>query len=241
MSLQLIIDQITDAVGEINSTSTPSRRLVGGGVVVDSAGRLLVCYSDFAYQGWHFPKGGLDEGESTLEGAIREVEEESGGVIAKAYSGNIVFALQPGKVYREPIGFGSSRAEPPKHRTSEKISRGAADLLIEAAREARIDLDELHQHRYEIFDALVARSIKVAWVTVPTYHLLVFAGGAHKATWESQAVEWHTPKEVRELRAPDKPTGKARVGGAARALLEWQDFDAMVEKAKAEATMPPPG
>ena len=73
MSLSLIIDQITDAVGEINSTSTPARRLVGGGVVVDSRGRVLVCYSDFAYQGWHFPKGGLDEEEDTLTGAIREV------------------------------------------------------------------------------------------------------------------------------------------------------------------------
>ena len=84
MSLSLHIDQIADAIEMINSTPTPARRMVGGGVVVDARGRLLVCYSDFAYQGWHFPKGGLDEGETTLEGAIREVEEESGGVKAKA-------------------------------------------------------------------------------------------------------------------------------------------------------------
>jgi len=235
MSLSLWIDQIADAIGEINSTSTPARRLVGGGVVVDARGRLLVCYSDFAYQGWHFPKGGLDEGESTLEGAIREVEEETGGVIAKPYSGNVVFALQPGRVYREPIGFGSSRAEPPKHRTSERISHGAADLLVEAAREARIDLDELHRHRYEVFDALVHRQVKVAWVTVPTYHLLVYEAGQAKPTFESMLVEWHTPAEVRQLRAPDKPHAKPRIGGAARTLLERPDFDQLVEKAKAEA------
>jgi 8-oxo-dGTP pyrophosphatase MutT (NUDIX family) len=235
MSLPLIIDQLADAIEVINSTSTPARRLVGGGVVVDSRGRLLVCYSDFAYQGWHFPKGGLDEGEDTLTGAIREVEEESGGVIAKAYSGNVVFELRPGKVYREPIGFGSSRSEPPEHRTSEKMSLGAAQLLQEAAREARIEPDDMQRYWYQIFDALVQRNIRVAWVTVPTYHLLVFAGGKAQATWESQAVEWHTPPEVRELRIPGKQGGKPRIGGAARAILEWPNFDTLVDQAKAEA------
>ncbi|HEX3146958.1 MAG TPA: NUDIX hydrolase [Gemmataceae bacterium] len=239
MSLQLMIDQVADAIGMINSTSTPARRLVGGGVVVDAKGRVLVCYSDFAYQGWHFPKGGLDEGETTLQGAIREVEEESGGVKAKAFSGNVSFELQPGRVYREPIGFGSSRAEPPKHRTSERISHGAKDLLIEAAKEARIDLDELHQHRYEIFDALVGRGIKVAWVTVPTYHILVYDAGVATPTFESMLVEWHTPAEIRNLRAPDKPNSKPRIGGAARTLLERPDFDELVEKAKAEARLVP--
>lgn len=235
MSLSLIIDQLADAIGMINSTSTPARRLTGGGVVVDARGRVLVCYSDFAYQGWHFPKGGLDEGETTLEGAIREVFEESGGVRARAFSGDVVFELQPGRVYREPIGFGSSRADPPKHRTSEKISRGAADLLIEAAREARVDLDELHRHRYEIFDALVERDVRVAWVTVPTYHLLVYQAGRGHPTYESKLVEWHTPAEIRNLRAPDKPNSKPRIGGAARTLLERPDFDELVERARGEA------
>lgn len=235
MSLQLIIDQMADAIEMINSTSTPAQRLVGGGVVVDAKGRLLVCYSDFAYQGWHFPKGGLEEGEDTLTGAIREVEEESGGVVAKQFSGKIVFELRPGKVYREPIGFGSSRAEPPKHRTSEKISLGAYHLLEEAAKEAQIDLKEMHQHRYAIFDALVEKNIRVAWVTVPTYHLLTYQSGKNQATWESQAVEWFLPAEVRELRIPGKAHGKPRIGGAAKAILEWPDFDSLVEKAKAEA------
>jgi 8-oxo-dGTP pyrophosphatase MutT (NUDIX family) len=239
MSLSLVIDQIADAIGMINTTSTPARRLTGGGVVVDARGRVLVCYSDFAYQGWHFPKGGLDEGETTLQGAIREVEEESGGVKARAFSGNVVFELQPGRVYREPIGFGSSRAEPPKHRTSDRISLGAAELLAEAAREARIDPDEVHQHRYEIFDALVQRQVKVAWVTVPTYHLLVYEAGKATPTFESMLVEWHTPAEVRNLRAPDKPNAKPRIGGAARTLLERPDFDELVEKAKAEAREAP--
>jgi 8-oxo-dGTP pyrophosphatase MutT (NUDIX family) len=235
MPLTLIINQIADAIGELNTTSTPAQRLVGGGVVVDQKGRLLVCYSEFAYQGWHFPKGGLEEGESTLEGAIREVEEESGGVIATNFSGNISFPLQPGRVYREPIGFGSSRSEPKDKRTTEKISLGTMHLLEEAAREARIDLEELHQHKYEIFDALVEREIQVAWVTVPTYHLLAYNRGTNRPTHESQAVEWYTPDEIRNLRPPGKAYGKPRLGGAARAILEWQNFNELIEKAKAEA------
>lgn len=235
MSLQLLIDQLADAIGVINATSTPARRLVGGGVVVDARGRVLVCYSDFAYQGWHFPKGGLDEGESTLEGAVREVEEESGGVLAKAFSGDVVFALKPGKVYREPIGFGSSRADPPDRRTTERISLGADILLGEAAREAQIDLADLAAHKYEIFDALVGKDVRVAWVTVPTYHLLVYVGGTATPSWESAAVEWHPPAVVRDLRPPNKAYGKPRVGGAARALLEWPDFDGLVDRAKGEA------
>lgn len=235
MSLSLLIDQLADAIGVINSTSTPARRFVGGGVVVDARGRLLVCYSDFAYQGWHFPKGGLDEGEDSLRGAVREVHEESGGVVAKPYSGDVVFALRPGKVYREPIGFGSPRADPIDRRTSDKISLGAAELLAEAAREAQIDPADLDRHRYEVFDALVARGVTVAWVTVPTYHLLVYAGGTHGPTWESQAVEWVPAAAVRDLRPPGKEHGRPRVGGAARAVLDWPDFQALVERARAEA------
>jgi hypothetical protein len=65
--------------------------------------------------------------------------------------------------------------------------------------------------------------------------LLVYDAGKAQATWESVAVEWHSPAEIRELRAPGKSFGKARIGGAARAILEWPNFDALVEKARAEA------
>lgn len=235
MSVETIIDHLEDAIGVINTTSTPARRLVGGGIVVDSRGRALVCFSDFAYQGWHFPKGGLDEGENSLQAAIREVEEESGGVIAVPYSGNVSFELKPGRVYREPIGFGSPRVDPPNRRTSERISLGADQLLDEAAREARVDPDELEKHKYEIFDALQDRGVRVAWVTVPTYHLLVYAGGRQTVTWESQAVEWHPVGEIKGLKAPGQNFGKPRVGGAARTVLDWPNLHELVEKAKTEA------
>lgn len=235
MELQTLIDHVTDAIGVINTNSTPAQRLVGGGVVVDSRGRLLVLFSDFAYQGWHFPKGGLDEGETSLQGAIREVFEESGGVRSKPFSGNIKFELQPGRVYREPIGFGSSRAEEPEHRTSEKISQGVSILLDEAAKEAMIDPELMAKHRYAIFDALVKKNIEVAWVTVPTYHMLVYQTGTHQPTWESVAVEWHTIDEIPNLRAPDKPNAKPRMGGATKTILNWAGFREMVEAAKKEA------
>jgi len=65
MSLSLVIDQIADAIGMINTTSTPARRLVGGGVVVDARGRVKLTiepeaghnswnqpYHDLAFFGW---------------------------------------------------------------------------------------------------------------------------------------------------------------------------------------------
>jgi hypothetical protein len=116
-----------------------------------------------------------------------------------------------------------------KGKQEEASAHGEGKESCEAAKEARIDLDELHQHRYEIFDALVQRHVRVAWVTVPTYHLLVYDAGKAQATWESVAVEWHSPAEIAS--APGRSFGRARIGGAARAILEWPNFDALVEKA----------
>ena len=125
MELSLIIDQLADAIGEINTNSTPARRLVGGGVVVDAKGRLLIVYSDFAYQGWHFPKGGLDEGENSLQAAIREVLEECGDVRAKPYSGNIKFELQPGRV----LANRSASALPvPKRSKTNRVKKSVSAL-----------------------------------------------------------------------------------------------------------------
>jgi 8-oxo-dGTP diphosphatase len=49
----------------------------GGGVVVDSEGRVLLVHRP-EYDDWSLPKGKLDKGESFEEAAIREVEEETG-------------------------------------------------------------------------------------------------------------------------------------------------------------------
>jgi 8-oxo-dGTP pyrophosphatase MutT (NUDIX family) len=57
------------------------RRAAVGIVAVDNAGRLLVVgqhrYTLDGYS-WEIPEGGVDEGESLLEGARRELREETG-------------------------------------------------------------------------------------------------------------------------------------------------------------------
>lgn len=53
----------------------------GAGVVVfDGRGRVLVGrrLRRVGEEVWQFPQGGIDEGESPLEGALRELEEEIG-------------------------------------------------------------------------------------------------------------------------------------------------------------------
>ena len=47
-----------------------------GGIVVRDGSVLLVHRPK--YDDWSFPKGKLEEGESWEEGAVREVEEETG-------------------------------------------------------------------------------------------------------------------------------------------------------------------
>jgi 8-oxo-dGTP diphosphatase len=48
-----------------------------GGVVLDEDGRVVLVHRP-RYDDWTLPKGKLDPGESFEEGALREVEEETG-------------------------------------------------------------------------------------------------------------------------------------------------------------------
>lgn len=65
-------------------TDTDSRRTEAeprpiegaGGVVLDAQGRVLLIRQRKG--GWVFPKGHLDPGETHLQAAVREVEEETG-------------------------------------------------------------------------------------------------------------------------------------------------------------------
>ena len=47
-------------------------------MVLDPRGRVLVLERSDVPGAWQFPQGGLDQGETPLEGARREVEEETG-------------------------------------------------------------------------------------------------------------------------------------------------------------------
>ncbi len=49
-----------------------------GVVVHDGAGRVLAFERADAAGAWQLPQGGLDKGEEPLEGALRELEEETG-------------------------------------------------------------------------------------------------------------------------------------------------------------------
>jgi 8-oxo-dGTP diphosphatase len=60
------------------SVRIPNIELVraAGGIVVRD-GRVLLVHRP-AYEDWSFPKGKLEDGESWEQGALREVEEETG-------------------------------------------------------------------------------------------------------------------------------------------------------------------
>jgi putative (di)nucleoside polyphosphate hydrolase len=63
----------------------PSRyfRAGVGAVILDPRGRVLVLERADMPGAWQFPQGGLDDGETPLDGARREAEEET-GIPAKA-------------------------------------------------------------------------------------------------------------------------------------------------------------
>ncbi|MDE1925449.1 MAG: NUDIX domain-containing protein [Patescibacteria group bacterium] len=51
-------------------------RQSAGGIIVGPMGKLLLVYQH--NDSWSFPKGGLEEGESELDAAKREIAEETG-------------------------------------------------------------------------------------------------------------------------------------------------------------------
>ena len=49
-----------------------------GAVIADGRGRILALERSDFRGAWQLPQGGLEKGESPLDGALREVEEETG-------------------------------------------------------------------------------------------------------------------------------------------------------------------
>lgn len=78
-----------------------------GTLVVDASGRLLLCHVTGTAK-WDIPKGMQDEGETTLEAAMRELREEAGIAFAPACFTDLgVFDYRPDKrlhLYRVDSG-----------------------------------------------------------------------------------------------------------------------------------------
>ena len=55
----------------------PFRRLSCGTVLLDPHGQLLLCHVT-GQDHWDLPKGGIDDGETPIEAALRETREETG-------------------------------------------------------------------------------------------------------------------------------------------------------------------
>jgi 8-oxo-dGTP pyrophosphatase MutT (NUDIX family) len=190
----------------------PCPRPAAGGIVVNRAGQVVLVYSSYVAQGWHFPKGGLDEGETTLEAAIKETHEEAGVEVQPVQWP--AFDMGPGGIFEESLGFGSPRGHPslipnqtcdyfgqvvavqgPGEHPGEVISQAALDLLRRAALAAGLSADEFHARRHELFDEL--RHLRVQWQQHQVYHVLAFRRRApHRLNGESEQVRWWSLDEL---------------------------------------------
>jgi 8-oxo-dGTP pyrophosphatase MutT (NUDIX family) len=148
----------------------PSPLPVAGAVVVDRREHALLAYSTFAGQGWHFPKGGIEEGEDVVTAAMREATEET-GVTGVGIPSLPLFALGRSGRYVEPLGFGSPRY----NGDGPGISLGARGLLDGAARRAGVTEAKFERHKLALFDSLAR--VPVLWQTEATYCVLAWRDG----------------------------------------------------------------
>jgi len=201
------------------SSSEPVTRPVSGAIIVNENGHVLLAHSNWSGQGWFFPKGGLDEGESSHGGAEREAREESN------VSDLTPVPVAPVKInaeerYTDTLDFGSPRTSG----DSERISAGAAGLLEKVGANAGIHHAELAQHRNKIFDSLA--KLPVYWKSDPTYHVFSTTGTPGSPSAETDKVAWFHPSAIRELGTLHRHT---------REIISRPDFTEMVRKGQEHA------
>ncbi len=207
--------KVEAAIKELTSARAYPRP-VAGGVVVNGEGQVLLAYSTYAGQGWHFPKGGLDEGETPLECAVREVEEE-GGVKTRALPSLPAFDLAGGSTFSEPLAWGSPRG----HAGRGKINQGTANLLRDAARRAGVRDEDFEGLKYPLFD-LLGKRVRVLWQSVATYFVLAYASDSLATDGESEQVRWVSVEQVKAI--PD-------LHSHARKLLALAGFEEATKEA----------
>ena len=60
--------------------SNPPKHIVAAGMLVERGAEVLLVRTE--RRGWEFPGGQIEEGESVLDGVVREVREEANVVVA---------------------------------------------------------------------------------------------------------------------------------------------------------------
>ena len=88
------------------------REFSAGGIVFNDKGQVLLVMAgsmkDRETKHWKFPKGNINEGESSKDAAIREVEEETGikaKIIEKIGDSKYVYPLNGEKIFKIVIYF----------------------------------------------------------------------------------------------------------------------------------------
>lgn len=88
------------------------REFSAGGIVFNKGGQVLLVKAgslrDESKKHWKFPKGHIDEGESSKDAALREIEEETGikaQILEKIGESKYVFPFKGEKIFKIVIYF----------------------------------------------------------------------------------------------------------------------------------------
>lgn len=88
------------------------REFSAGGIVFNNKGQVLLIHNQALREStksyWGFPKGHIDQGESSKEAAVREVEEETGlrvEILQKVGDSRYVFSYQGEKFFKVVVMF----------------------------------------------------------------------------------------------------------------------------------------
>jgi len=67
------------------------QRVGAAAIITDGEGRVLLVRHTYGRKNWELPGGRVEQGESPMDGAVREVQEESGLSVAPTYLTGIYY------------------------------------------------------------------------------------------------------------------------------------------------------